>query len=290
MNRKRGGTMSNPSYQIRPMTENEFQTAGDWAAAEGWNPGRHDAALFFAADPQGFLAGFLDGQLIATISAVRYGQRCGFIGFYIVKPEFRGRGFGWKLWQVAMERLAGYNVGLDGVLAQQDNYRKSGFQLAYRNIRYQVQFAARISIDSKFVDLASLPFETILAYDSRCFFTPRPEFLRPWIAQPAGRALACVSDGQLQGYGVIRQCRSGCKVGPLFADSPEIADQLFMTLTAYAENQPIFLDVPEPNSAAVALAEQYKMQPVFQTARMYTGPAPALDLDKIFGVTSFELG
>ena len=272
------------------MTENEFQTAVDWAAAEGWNPGLHDAALFFAADPQGFLAGFLDGQLIATISAVRYGQRFGFIGFYIVKPEFRGRGYGWILWQTAMERLAGCNVGLDGVLAQQDNYKKSGFQLAYRNIRYQAQLAARIGKNSNVADLAQLPFETVLAYDSRCFFTPRPEFLRPWIVQPAGRALACVSDGQLQGYGVIRQCRSGCKVGPLFADDPAIADRLFTALAAYAENQPVFLDVPEPNSAAVALAEQYKMQPVFQTARMYTGPAPALDLDKVFGVTSFELG
>ena len=290
MNRKRGGIMSNPSYQIRPMTKNEVQTAVDLAAAEGWNPGRHDAALFFAADPQGFLAGFLDGQLIATISAVRYGQGFGFTGFYIVKPEFRGRGYGWKLWQAAMERLAGYNVGLDGVLAQQNNYKKSGFQLAYRNIRYQAQLAARMGKSSNVVDLIDLPFETVVDYDSRCFFTPRPEFLRLWIAQPAGRALACVSGGQLQGYGVIRQCQSGCKVGPLFADDPAIADRLFMALAAYTEKQPVFLDVPEPNSAAVALAEQYKMQPIFETARMYTGPAPALDLSKVFGVTSFELG
>ena len=112
----------------------------------------------------------------------------------------------------------------------------------------------------------------------------------PGIVVVAGRALACVSDGQIQGYGVIRQCRSGCKVGPLFADDPAIADRLFSALATYAENQPVFLDVPEPNSAAVALAEQYKMQPVFQTARMYTGPTPVLALDKVFGVTSFELG
>jgi hypothetical protein len=33
--------------------------------------------------------------------------------------------------------LAGCTIGLDGVVAQQGNYLKSGFQLAYRNIRYQ---------------------------------------------------------------------------------------------------------------------------------------------------------
>ena len=84
--------MINPSYQIRTMSRQEVQLAVDWAAAEGWNPGLHDAALFYAADPQGFLAGFLGDRLIATISAVRYRQDFGFIGFYIVTPEFRGHG------------------------------------------------------------------------------------------------------------------------------------------------------------------------------------------------------
>jgi GNAT acetyltransferase-like protein len=53
---------------------------------------------------------------------------------------------------------------------------------------------------------------------------------------------------------------------------------------------PIFLDVPEPNRAAVHLAEHYHLAPVFETARMYTGPAPAIDLARIYGITTFELG
>ena len=282
--------MINPSYQIRTMSRQEVQLAVDWAAAEGWNPGLQDAALFYAADPQGFLAGFLGDRLIATISAVRYRQDFGFIGFYIVTPEFRGHGYGWQLWQTAMQGLAGRNVGLDGVVAQQDNYKKSGFLLAYNNVRYQAQVPARTAISANIADLSALPFDTVLAYDSRCFFAPRPEFLRPWLTQPAGRALGYVTDGNLQGYGVIRQCRSGCKIGPLFADNLEIADQLLTALAGYAKGQSLFLDVPEPNPAAVALAGRHRMQPVFQTARMYTGPAPALDLTKVFGVTSFELG
>jgi phosphoglycolate phosphatase-like HAD superfamily hydrolase len=48
--------------------------------------------------------------------------------------------------------------------------------------------------------------------------------------------------------------------------------------------------VPEPNAAAVALAERHGLQPVFETARMYRGPAPSEPLTRIYGVTTFELG
>jgi hypothetical protein len=34
----------------------------------------------------------------------------------------------------------------------------------------------------------------------------------------------------------------------------------------------------------------YAMSPVFETARMYKGAAPKLPLERIFGITSFELG
>ena len=37
------------------------------------------------------------------MSAVRYGERFGFLGLYIVKPQHRGKGFGIKLWRAAME-------------------------------------------------------------------------------------------------------------------------------------------------------------------------------------------
>jgi hypothetical protein len=37
------------------------------------------------------------------------------------------------------------------------------------------------------------------------------------------------------------------------------------------------------------LVQRYNMQMVFETTRMYFGMVPSLLLDKIFGVTSFEL-
>ena len=32
------------------------------------------------------------------------------------------------------------------------------------------------------------------------------------------------------------------------------------------------------------------MHSVFETARMYAGPAPACELSRLYGITTFELG
>jgi hypothetical protein len=60
------------------MTRAEIDLGIDWAAAEGWNPGLHDAESFYAADPGGFLVGLLDNEPVGMISAVKYGHSFGF--------------------------------------------------------------------------------------------------------------------------------------------------------------------------------------------------------------------
>jgi hypothetical protein len=65
---------------------------------------------------------------------------------------------------------------------------------------------------------------------------------------------------------------------------------LFAALAERAPAGPLFLDVPEPNAAAAAMAREAGMEPAFETARMYTGAAPAIPVGRVFGVTSFELG
>jgi hypothetical protein len=275
-------------YQIRVMSRSELELAIGWARDEGWNPGLHDASPFHAADPEGFLVGVLDGKPISSISVVRYGETFGFLGFYIVIPEERGGGYGFRLWQAGMARLSGRLVGLDGVPGQQDNYRRSGFELAYRNIRYGgTAPAGRVG---GLREARTVPFEQLLTLDARLFPAPRPGFLAGWISLPESQALAALDDGELRGFGVRRRCGSGHKIGPLYASTRAIAEQLFDGLCEGIAGEPIFLDVPEPNSDAVAMAEGRGLGPAFDTARMYTGPAPAIELARLYGVTTFELG
>lgn len=94
----------------------------------------------------------------------------------------------------------------------------------------------------------------------------------------------------LKGYGVIRECRNGYKIGPLFTDGEREADLLFQALAAQAKGASVFLDLPEPNQAAVQLAARYSLSPVFETARMYRGVRPELPLKQTYGITTFELG
>jgi ribosomal protein S18 acetylase RimI-like enzyme len=279
------------TYNVRAMTLQEVDIAVDWAAAEGWNPGWHDAEHFHAADPGGFLIGLLDDESVATISVIKYGVSFGFVGFYIVKPTHRGRGYGLQIWKEGLARLQGRVIGLDGVVEQQENYEKSGFVLAHRNVRYQGTSIGSGHAETAIIPLSELSFGDLSAYDRPFFPDNREQFLQRWINQPQSRALGFVRDGSLAGYGVVRACRSGYKIGPLFADNPEIAENLFLALQGnIPEKAPFFLDAPAVNAAAVDLAKRHHMVPIFETARMYSGGAPHLPLDRLFGVTSFELG
>jgi hypothetical protein len=286
-----GDGMSGDGFRVRAMDAEEVGLALDWAAAEGWNPGLADAACFAAVDPGGFLLGELDGAPAATISVVNYDERFAFLGFYIVRPDLRGRGLGWRTWQSGMAHAGGRTVGLDGVVAQQDNYRKSGFTFAYNNIRYGGTVAG-LSAPSATLPLSAIPFDAIARDDATVFPADRPAFLRAWIAAPGHIGRALVRDGRLAAWGVIRPCRAGRKIGPLVADDRAAAEAVFAALvggTGPAGGE-VFLDVPQPNREAGAMAEAHGLLPVFQTARMYAGAIRDVALARVFGVTTFELG
>ena len=276
--------------QIRHLRPEEITLAVDWAAAEGWNPGLSDAACFAAPDAQGFFVGEIDGEPVATVSCVNYDDRFAFLGFYIVRERLRGRGHGLRIWNAAIAHAGARVIGLDGVVAQQDNYRKSGFQLAYANIRYGGIVAVPGKPPADVVALDTIPFALVEADDATVFPARRSAFLRAWITTSGHVGRALVRDGKLAAWGVMRPCRTGCKIGPLVADDRAAAETIVRALLASADIGDVFLDVPAVNREAIALAEALGLKPVLETARMYTGPIPPLRIDRVFGVTSFELG
>lgn len=273
---------------VRRLEAGEVHLAIEWARREGWNPGRFDAACFYAADPEGFLVALHEDQPAAVISVVRYGPAFAFLGLYICRPDLRGKGFGRRVWEAGIAHAGQRTIGLDGVPAQQHNYARSGFNLAWTNTRYE-GIGGGDPVPG-LVDLDMVPFDAIARYDKHTFEADRRRFLRGWVSQPDAVRLGAVRDGTLTGWGLLRPCAEGWKIGPLFADDRATGERLIHGLMAAIPDEHVYLDVPEPNAIANAVARAREMQPVFETARMYAGPRPPLDLDRVWGVTSFELG
>ena len=162
--------------------------------------------------------------------------------------------------------------------------------LAHRNVRFGGAPDCEPPRDERIVAIAPNLVNAVVAYDRRFFPAVRDAFMGCWLRPDRREGRALIEDGAVRGYGVIRPCRSGFKIGPLFADSDDSADLLFRALATDVKDAQVFLDCPEPNRAATDLAARYRLSPVFETARMYRGAAPALPLDSIYGITSFELG
>jgi GNAT superfamily N-acetyltransferase len=265
------------------------RAAVTWAEAEGWNPGLDDEERFLLADPDAFMAAESGGEITATVSCALYGERYGFIGLYIVRPDLRGRGIGSALFERALARAGDRVIGLDAVIAQQPTYERRGFVLAHQNVRWRMAGGGRRPAEA--IELSSVPRGDVLAFDTEVFGTERERFVSAWIDRPPGHALACVDGGRLAGYGVLRPCRMGAKVGPLFAEDLDVADTLLAgLLAAVPPETDVFVDMPEANPRTRALIAARHMLPVFETARMYLNGWPPEDLSRVYGVTTFEFG
>jgi GNAT superfamily N-acetyltransferase len=282
--------MSTDTYQIRRMHPDDVAIAMAWARREGWNPGLHDAHTFYQADPNGFFIGELDGEAVAVGCAVIYDAAFAFCGLYIVAPQHRGQGYGFALTEARLAYCGDRNIGIDGVLENVTIYERIGYRKHYENARYQFTAGAAPARPASLVAVGEVDVEVLNQYDRQCFPAARATFLNTWIYQPEALSLAWMEQGQLKGYAVRRRCHEGHKIGPLFADDPTIAEQLLLACQEGVHGQSLIVDMPEINDAALALAASHQMERTFATARMYQKGLPALAYDKIFGITTFELG
>lgn len=286
--------MNIDDLQFEKLDLKGVKTLATWAQLEGWNTGVHDADVYFATDPDGFYGFHHEGELIAGGSIVSYNGEFGFMGFFIVKPEYRSHGIGKKLWYLRRDKLLSRlnknaAIGMDGVVAMQPFYQKGGFEIAFRDLRYEKK-GTPFPIDPNISSIEDSDFETIVAYDTQCFGFSRPQFLLPWLQLPENKTFKYIEDNQLKGFAIVRKTITGYKTCPLFADTPAIAEALYKACLTAVEGKSLCIDIPIVNEAAKALLEKYEATYIFECARMYYGNPPKVNLHKIFGITTFELG
>ena len=274
--------------KCRNATIAELELALGWAASEGWNPGLNDAEAFYQADPEGFFVAVNEkDEPIASISVVNHTSEFAFLGLYIVKPEFRGRGTGFALWNQALAHAGNRVIGLDGVEAQQENYRASGFVSAGGTTRFTGRLKGQRQDEVRLATPDDIP--PLIEMEARSSGVLKSKYLQAWFSQSVTRStLILESQQQVSGFATIRACHEGAKIGPIIATDADTARKL-ISHAATMFDGPLTVDVPEFANGLTRLCQRLGFEQGFRTARMYRGDFLPSTPD-IFAVTSLELG
>ncbi len=236
-------------FTITPMRQNEIAVLDDWAAAEGWNPGRCDLQIAWQTDPESFVA-LRDGERLAGGGSIySYDGRFGFMGLFIMRADLRRQGLGTVLWRWRRDTLLGRlrpgaAIGMDGVFDMVPFYERGGFKPAYRDLRYQGIAVGRRS--ERVIALGPPDFADIETYDRAFFPVPRAAFLEGWLSQSGAHIAGIRENGKMAAYGVARPCRAGFKIGPLFADSADLAAEVLEELLARIAGHQVQSTSPSP--------------------------------------------
>lgn len=272
----------------RPMTRDDLALVLDWAAEEGWNPGLDDATAFHRTDPEGFFLAIDGDTPVAAISVVNHSDRFAFLGLYLCRPSYRGRGIGFDLWSHAVGHAGDRTVGLDGVAEQQANYERSGFVRSGATTRYSG--AVEPESDPSIRPIAPADIPLAVAFEEAASGWRKEAYLSGWFTDCETRRSFVLEglDG-LQGMATIRLCRTGCKIGPLVATSPEAALRLIRHAVSCLAVDSVMMDVPAGSTDLVDLCRQLGLFAGFSTARMYRGPFQDV-AHPLYAVASLELG
>lgn len=286
--------MTLPSdFEIGQMRADETEILDQWATAEGWNPGLGDLSFAYGIDPEAFIALRSERRLVGGGSIFRHNASMGFMGLFILHPDYRRRGLGSMLWHFRRDRLidrlsTDASIGMDGVLDMVPFYMKGGFRQHHLNVRYQG--VAQSSAPAGCIDLSVIKMAQVLALDDDCFGSDRAGFMAGWLGRNGMFGAGIVEGDRLDGFAIARPSKIGFKIGPFYARSPQQAGRLLDDLCSRIAGQQVQVDAPDVNPDAEALFSARGWLPVFKCARLYLGAAPNANLGATYGVCSLEFG
>ena len=234
-----------------------------------------------------------------------------FLSYYIVDEAYLGKGYGLAIFnhvKMVVKTSDKLNLALDAVLDAVPLYEIHGFKHAWTNRRMEFDISYCVTQLETFmspIDISVQPAKQVnqdllLAYDTTVFGAPHDVFLKSVLNAPNTLSFATTNpNGDILGFVSARRTireEDGWRIGPLFADGAQIARSLLRhafgeLAKELQERKVVTIDVPyHLNPEADAVAKELNGTLLFDCIRMFTKEIPNFPKQKVFGVTTVEIG
>lgn len=265
----------------------------DWALKENWTPSKGSLEPVYAlgTGERGFYALNKSGRTIATLSAIEYPKlKTVFVGFFITDKDFRGQGYGKKLWAKVIGDLQkeGNVISLDCLdhmlpVYQKLGFHKIGYDIVWNYVEGQKQELAELRQElfstHSLMNTDQATLDAVVTFDSQHLLDSleRKSFLAKWIQKESTQTVvARDTDGNVVGYGVLSKRLTatkgefGYRIGPLVVTNETAGLAILDRLKKMAGTEPVFMDTCESQKVATRLVELSAFKPAAQLNRMST--------------------
>jgi GNAT superfamily N-acetyltransferase len=257
---------------IREMTTEDIPFGMRLKADAGWNQLEADWLRFLALRPGGSFVALWHDQPVGTVTTCMFDD-VGWIGMMLVDVRYRGQGIGRGLIERALQslELSGVkSVRLDATAMGRPLYQKLGFQDQYLVLRYGGQ-AKECGEQVRAVPAEPMLVDGILRLDRQAVGVDRSALVRRLLEEQPQAGCAVVGDQEMAGYVCSRPGACARQVGPCIARDPQVGRGLLYEIFRRFPHEPVYVDVPAENLAAVEAAESAGLRPLRELTRMCRG-------------------
>ncbi|PTB61707.1 hypothetical protein BBK36DRAFT_1131116 [Trichoderma citrinoviride] len=277
---------SKPDFTIQSATSLDEAKDLWWSRMQdlGWNRDELDAETHFTVARGGedwlLLVPTGSTKPSGMVIGFTYPNKTGWVGFFIVNEEHRGKGWGAALFKAMLnsyQKNGVHTVGLDAVEEQVNTYARRGFVEAAR-IKLMTRVSAHeapLSSGDKqpkqgytVTDIKQVDMGAMANLDRAHTGLHRPAlwskaalFSRP---DAFGFAILSETSGDLQGLILVRRCEHGHRVGPLIADCTDHASLLLQLAMSHpkisASTGSLIAEAFGPNEHATRVFEDLGWQ------------------------------
>lgn len=292
--------LSGKTITVTLMQPTDFKEINQWCIDEGWNIGIHDSEIYYKIDPvHHYIA--KTNESVASLSLIKHSPDFFTLGPFIVHRSYRGQGMGEALWNVAMSRMIieypDAQIALYAVSEQVERYKKADFVPVLTIQRWYIDSnkSNSPSMSDQCTTITNKLIPSVGQYYQNHYVTNRDLLFNELLLKPETHGLVFMDDNIIKGFGFIRRCVRGFRIGTLVADTPEIAKTLIAGLLVFAQSAPVFIDVPSSNPHDINCMNAFHAvrAPQEDTIMMIRGTGYSRYLkqwEQHYGLFSLEIG